>query len=186
MKHATLSGQDHNAVHPKFGLAPAILCLTLFSHTLFALPSDREQVAQLAANNAELNQQTHSSHYHGDVRFSQGTTQLQAAKVNTLGDEKNKITFAVAFGNQTAQAHYAEQIAENKPLLHAYADEIRYYPLTHIIELIGHAKVMQGDDSFSAPMIRYDTIKQHVISTNKGLERTVIILHPDKKAGKHL
>lgn len=65
--------------------------------------------------------------------------------------------------------------------MHAYADTIRYYPLRHLIELIGNARVEQGKNSFSAAKISYDTEKQHVLSQGNGNKRIIIIYHPEKK-----
>lgn len=153
----------------------------LASQIILAMPDDRTKVAQLAADTADLNQQTHRGEYVGDVQFDQGTTHLRAAKAITEGDKQNKLLFAVAFGDKNKQAHYWEQTAIDKPLLHAHANEIRYYPDRHLIELIGNALVVQGDDSFAAPKISYDTEKQHVVAKNDGKSRTIIIMHPGKK-----
>lgn len=148
----------------------------------FAMPDDRNQTAELNANSADLNQQTHSGEYKGDVQFDQGTTHLRAVRAITQGNQQNKLIFAAAFGDKSSPAHYWEQIAIDKPLLHAYAHEIRYYPERHLIELVGNARVVQGNDSFSAPKISYDTLKQHVVTQSDGKQRTVIIFHPEKKS----
>ncbi|MGQ3891250.1 lipopolysaccharide transport periplasmic protein LptA [Legionella sp. CNM-4043-24] len=141
---------------------------------------DCSKSARLAADSADLNQLTHRGVYLGNVQFDQGTTHLRASKAITEGNAQNKLTFAAAYGSQTEQAHYWEKTAENKPLLHAWANEIRYYPERHLIELIGNARIVQGNDSFSAAEIRYDTEKQHVVANSKGKTRTMIIFHPEK------
>ncbi|WP_420795316.1 lipopolysaccharide transport periplasmic protein LptA [Legionella brunensis] len=146
------------------------------------MPDDREKVAELTADSADLSQHTHRGEYIGNVEFDQGTTHLRAAKAITEGNQQNKLILAIALGNETAQAHYWTQTALDKPLLHAYADMIRYYPERHLVELIGNARVTQGDNSFSGPKISYDTEKQHVISKGDTKNRTTIIIHPEKKA----
>ena len=92
------------------------------------------------------------------------------------------ILLAIAFGSKKTQAHYWEQTALDKPLLHAFANEIRYYPERHLIELLGNARVTQGDDSFSSAKITYNTEKQHIAAKSSQHDRTVIIIHPEKKA----
>lgn len=144
------------------------------------MPDDRNKTAQLAADSADLNQLTHRGEYLGNVQFDQGTTHLRANKAITEGNAQNKLIFATAFGSKTQAAHYWEQTAIDKPLLHAYANEIRYYPERHLIELLGKARIVQGQDSFSAAEIRYDTEKQHVIANSDGNNRTIIIFHPEK------
>ncbi|WP_370637201.1 lipopolysaccharide transport periplasmic protein LptA [Legionella sp. 16cNR16C] len=146
-----------------------------------AMPDDREQLLQLSADQADLNEKTHRGEYRGAVELDQGTTHLRATKAVTEGNQQNKLVVAIAMGSAKDQAHYWTQTAQDKPLLHAYANTIRYYPERHLIELIGNARVVQGDNSFSAPKISYDTLKQHVISEPAGKERTTIIIHPEKK-----
>ena len=157
--------------------------LLLFNNA-FAMPDDKDKVIEVAADTASLSQQKHQGHYNGDVELNQGTTHIRASKAITKGNEQNKLVVAIALGDPTNQAHYWTQTALDKPLLHAYADTIKYHPDKHLIELIGHARVMQGDNSFSAAKITYDMLKQHVVSTGDKENRTLIIIHPEKKDGK--
>ena len=147
----------------------------------YALPTDKEQVMHVTANSADLSQQKHKGIYIGDVKFEQGTTNLHAAKAITEGNAKNQLSLAIANGSEGKQAHYWTQTDPNKPPFHAYADTIKYYPLTHIVELIGHARIEQGTNSMSAAKIIYDTLEQHLVSQSEGNTRTTIILYPEKK-----
>lgn len=157
------------------------LCLMTICHFVFALPEDREKRMELSADSADITQIAHHGEYIGHVELDQGSTHLRAAKAITEGDKRNKLVLAVAEGNKKEQAHCWTLTAVDKPPLHAYADIIRYLPEQHTIELIGNAKVIQGDNSFSAHKIIYDTVKQHVISKSDGKTRTTIIFHPEKK-----
>jgi lipopolysaccharide export system protein LptA len=148
----------------------------------YALPTDKEKVMHVVSDSADLSQQNHLGTYTGNVEFSQGTTNLHAAEAITEGNLKNQLTLAVAKGSNEKQAHYWTQTDPNKPPFHAYADTIKYYPLKHLIELIGHAHVEQGQNSLSAAKITYDTIKQHVLSNGDKETRTKIILYPEKKS----
>lgn len=159
----------------------SLLSFLLISTTVLAMPDDRDKLVELSADSADLNQQTHRGDYIGKVQFDQGTSHLRAASAFTEADEHNKLVLAVAKGDDKEQAHFWTQTALDKPLLHAYADLIRYHPNQHLIELIGNARVSQGENSFSAPKISYDTLKQHVLSKSDGKNRTVIIIHPEKK-----
>lgn len=147
----------------------------------YALASDKEQIMHVTADSADLSQQNHKGTYTGNVVFVQGTTNLHATKAITEGNLKNQLTLAIANGTEGKQAHYWTQTDPNKPVFHAYADMIKYYPLKHTIELIGNARVEQGPNSLSASKIIYDTIAQHVVSQSDGKTRTVIILYPEKK-----
>lgn len=152
--------------------------LFLMANTVYALDSDKEQVMHVVADSANLSQQKHTGTYTGHVEFIQGTTNIRATKAITKGNDKNQLTLAIATGIKGEQAHYWTQSASDKPPFHAYADTISYYPLRHLIELKGNARVEQGNDSMSAAIITYDTIKQHVVSQSSGTTRTTIIFHP--------
>lgn len=163
----------------KYGL---FFLLALLTFAASALPTDKEQVMHVMADSADLNQLAHKGTYTGNVELIQGTTNLHASKAITEGDDKNQLVLAIANGVKGKQAHYWTTTDPRKPVLHAYADTIRYYPLRHLIELIGNAHVEQGSDSFSAAKISYDTIKQHVLSNGDKKQRIVIIYHPEKKS----
>lgn len=149
--------------------------------TGFALPSDKEKIIHVTADSADLNQLNHKGIYTGNVEFTQGTINLHASNAITQSNTKNQLTLAIANGSNGKQAHYWKQADPNKPPFHAYADTIRYYPLRHLIELIGNARVAQGPNSLSAAKITYDTLKHHVISQGNEKTRTIIILYPEKK-----
>lgn len=157
----------------------ALWSLLLRSQVLLALPEDRYQLAHLAADVADLNQKTHYGEYHGNVQLDQGTTHLRAATAQTQANAQNKLLFAFAKGDNQEQAHYWVKPAINKPTLHAFADAIRYYPQRHLIELIGNARIVQGNNSFSAPKIHYNMRTQHIVSQTDGKTRTTIIVYPE-------
>ncbi len=158
------------------------LLLLVFTKPIFALPNDREQIVQLRAGSADINQQTHTGIYLIDVQLDQGTTHIRAVEAITTANEKNQLILAEIKGNKTIQAHYWSLPEVNKPLMHAYADIIKYHPESHLIELIGNARVDQENNSFSAPKITYDTLAQHVVSESSSTARTTIIFHPEKHA----
>lgn len=158
------------------------LLFLLSSKFCFALPEDRQKQLVLSADSADLNQQSHHGVFIGNVQLDQGSTHLRASSARTEGDKLNKLVLAEAKGDDKEQAHFWILTELNKPPLHAFADTIQYFPERNIVELIGNARVAQGDNSFSAPKIIYDTLKQHVLSKSDGKTRTTIILHPGKKA----
>ncbi|WP_298627749.1 lipopolysaccharide transport periplasmic protein LptA [uncultured Legionella sp.] len=162
----------------KWGLYFILMIISVIGH---ALPTDKEQTMHVVSDSADLSQKDHKGVYSGNVEFMQGTTNLHAADAVTQGDNKNQLILAIANGKNGKQAHYWTETGPNKPPFHAYADTIKYYPLKHLIELIGNARVEQGANSLSAAKISYDTLEQHVITESKGKTRTTIIIYPEKK-----
>jgi lipopolysaccharide export system protein LptA len=159
------------------------LCIGLaLSQTVWSLPSDETKLIELSADSADLNQKTHSGNYSGNVTYDQGTTHLRADRAVTNGNEKNKLIETIAMGSLTEQAHFWTQLSINKPIMHAYANTIKYYPDKHLIELIGNAKVTQGKNSFQASKISYDIVKQQVLSNGDEKKQISIVIHPEKKA----
>jgi lipopolysaccharide export system protein LptA len=148
---------------------------------LFALTSDNKEIIHVKADTANISQLEHKGDYKGHVELTQGTTHLVADNAETLGNDKNQLIQAIARGAGKKQAHFSTKTAEDKPILHAFADTITYYPLKHLIVLEGNAQVRQGKNTFSAAKIKYDTLKRHVLSESKGSKRTTIIIYPEKK-----
>lgn len=148
--------------------------------TCVALPDDRKQIMQIRADSADLNHQKHRGIYLGHVEIDQGSTHIRAHKAVTVGNQKNQLIRAHIEGNLTTPAHYSTLTEINKPELHAWADKIYYLPEQHLIKLIGHARIQQGKNHFSAPSIDYHIKQQHVVTQHhKSKERTVIVIHPE-------
>ncbi len=146
----------------------------------FALDTDKAEVAHVSADKADLSQKKHLGVYIGNVLFTQGSTNLIAQKAVTKGNQGNQLELAIAYGSKDSPAHYWTKTDEQKPPFHAFADTIKYFPLKHQIQLLGHAKVEQGKNSLSADKIIYDTLEQHVVTQSNGNSRTTIILYPQK------
>lgn len=157
-----------------------LLCIPLLSN---ALPEDAQQRLQFSASRAELSDHTHTGTLIGDVTLDQGSTHVRGTKALTQGNTSNQLVKAIIEGDLKHQAHYWTLTTKNKPILHAYADIIYYYPQQHRIELVGHAKVAQGNDAFTAAQIQYDLLHQQVFSKSDGQTRTNIIIHPGKNHG---
>ena len=150
------------------------------------MPEDRDKLIELTADEVSISQQNYHSEYLGNMELDQGSTHLRAAKAETRGNQQNKLIVAIAYGHNSSQAHYWTQTDLSKPLLHAYADIIRYYPDKHLIELIGHAKVIQGKNVFKSTKISFDTVKQHIFSEKAAQGRTTIVFHTDKSINSKL
>lgn len=153
----------------------ALIISILFPIASQALDSDHTQPMYLMADTAQLNQQTNAGIYQGNVRLDQGTTHLTADYATTLTDQDNTLITATAQGNDHERAHYWTLTDPDKPELHARAERIEYQAAENKIYLIGNAEVIQGEDSYFAPLIEYDTVADEVISPPHEEGRTVII-----------
>src|SRR3990167_1429702 len=136
----------------------------LHSTKLYALESDRNLPIQCSADSMQLKLKQHRIQCQGNVQITQGTTHVQAAAMIIHSDANNKLISAVAKGNTTQPAHYWTITDTQKPELHAYADVINYLPKHNLIELIGHARIEQDDNKYSAPTIKINSLTHTVIS----------------------
>jgi len=144
--------------------------------TTKALESDSDQPMLVSSDSAQINSQSGVGLYRGNVHFNQGASYLTADYAETFTDEDNNLVSAFAEGVEDQRAHYWTLTDIDKPELHARADRIEYQAKENKIYLIGNAEVIQGEDSYHAPIIEYDTEKEEVISPEDDQGRTVIIL----------
>jgi lipopolysaccharide export system protein LptA len=148
-------------------LKHSLLLLSL-TGTLHATP------IHIEANFASVNAGTHQHRFQEKVHIDETHQHLRAAWLEVTTDAHHQLTSAVARGDRHTRVHLWS--TEKSPTLHAYADEVQYFPQIHQVIFIGHAHLSQGKNSFSAPKIVYDTLTQHVESEGLGHGRTTIIL----------
>ena len=152
---------------------------------LFALPSDAQSKMYISAQNAQVDKLTGDSVYQGDVKIDRGTTHVTADKL-TVKSVSGKVVLLTAFGHDQQLAHYQTKTDINKPVLDAYADIIKYYPPQHVVVLIGHAYVVQGNSQVKGPHLEYDLNKQVLVTTsdpkNPG-QKTTFIIDPSELQG---
>jgi LPS export ABC transporter protein LptC len=122
----------------------------------------------------------------GTYQLNKNTSHLEASRVTTKMNKKNRLSRASAFGNSDKKAHFWTSDQTDTPPLHAYADTIYYHPITHQLELIGHANLMRGKNTLTAPHIRYDTQAEQLITTAENNKRTLILIDPTDHLEKHL
>lgn len=137
------------------------------------LDANEPEKTTASADRASLDLRKHQGNYQGNVRVDQANTHIRGQYAFTQGNEKNKLVWAVL----KDRAHYWTRTADNKPLLHAHADQIYYYPERHRIILTGHAKIKQGRDLFTGENIQIDTLHQQILSESS--TPTQIIIHSE-------
>ena len=160
----------------------SLLCLSMFSLNAFALTSDRSKLVYFSSGHASLDEKTGEGKYSEGVSIDQGTTHLRAIEAKTMMNAKHEFMRAIARGNSKKQAHFWTCTSADKPPLHAYADTLSYYPLENRLELVGNARIIQGDNTIQAPTINYDTKAERLITTASTDKKqgTLILIDPKK------
>lgn len=147
-----------------------------FSCLLLYVSTTKLQAAPItiSAGFASVDQSTHQHVFREAVQIDEIHQHLRASHVEITTDIHNQILSAIARGSKNTPAHLWS--TEKKPTLHAYANEIQYFPQEHRVVLSGNARLSQGKNSFSAPKITYNTVTQHIVSEAQAHQRTTIIL----------
>lgn len=143
------------------------------------LPNDAQEKIYIQAGYANFSQATHTGHYQKKVTFDQGSRHLRAESAESKHDQQNQLLSLLVQGNP---AHFWVIPKLDQPALHAFANQIVYYPNKHLIELTGQARIVQGADEFKAPKIVYDIDQQHVVTKRIAKEKTVIIIDQKNQA----
>jgi len=159
-----------------------LLCLSLITSNAFALTSDRSKLVYFSSGHASLDEKTGQGIYSEGISIDQGTTHLRATDATTIMNPEHQLTRAIAHGNTQEQAHFWTCTSTDKPSLHAYADTLSYYPFENRLELVGHARITQGDNTLQAPTINYDTKAERLITTSNTDKKqgTLILIRPEK------
>jgi lipopolysaccharide export system protein LptA len=147
-----------------------------FSAIGWALPSDRDQPANIEADHVEYQQKTGITIYTGHVKVDQGTSHLLADTMTVYQDSHNKKMQKII-----AQGNLAQYTTLPKPggeILHASAKTIQYDPINNQVLLLGDAVVMQEGNSFRGQHIEYDVTKEIVVSAPSANSKTTIVIRP--------
>lgn len=163
-----------------------IICVIIYPLRLYALPDDREKMAELNADHVEISAQAYEGIYSGHLHFSQGSTHLTADEAKTVTNKTHELVYAIAISHAPNLSHFWTIPKAGAPTLHAYAKRIEYYPKKNLVILAGDAKILQNQHELSAPIIELNTLNQHLITKKTPQSRTKIIFHLEEKYGKTL
>jgi lipopolysaccharide export system protein LptA len=154
-----------------------LLLFIFFIPTAFALPSDSEQPLEIVADTSMINYKTGVYTYEGNVKITQGTTQLLADRVVTKNNAEHKLKEAIAYGTQKL-AEYTTIPKQGDEMMHAQAKIIRFFPPKSIVVLEDTVIVTQGENSFHGSLIIYNIKTQIVTAPATKNGRATIIVEP--------
>lgn len=157
-------------------LSTSLLTATfLFSATLYAIPSDRNQPVSLEANKATFNEKTGVTTYTGNVVIQQGTLKLEAASLVAQLNAAHQIKTVTAQG---APAKFQQQLSDNKGLAKGEGRSIRYNAETGIIVLSGNAFLSQNGATFRGENLTYSMSKGDIEASGGDKGRIQIVIPP--------
>jgi lipopolysaccharide export system protein LptA len=155
-----------------------LIGLTLLAPVASALPTDREQPVQVAANSARFNEKTGIATYTGAVIIRQGTMEIRADEIVITTDSKGSLLTTVARGSP---ARYQQQTDPKKGVVTAEAARIDFDARSEVITLAGKARLRQDGASFQGSTITYNSQRQQVDAKGQGSERVMLVLPPQAR-----
>lgn len=158
--------------------AKLLFLLALLAPAVQALPADREQPVQVAANSARFNEKTGIATYTGAVVIRQGSLEIRADEIVITTDARGAMLTTVARG---APARFQQQPDAKKPPVTAEAARIDYDARNEVITLAGKARLRQEGASFQGNTITYNSLRQQVDAKGEGSERVMLVLPPQAR-----
>lgn len=158
------------------------LMLALSPLTAAALKSDADQPIHLESDSADLDDQTRTRTFTGNVVVTQGSIRVRADRlvVKELDAQTNHFR---ATGNP---ARFQQEL-DGKPgeLVKGHADIIEYDSTSEFLYLIGNAFLIQEGDTVRTDRITYDKIRSVMKggTSAKGKERVRMVIQSKKEQG---
>lgn len=156
----------------------AAIGLAMTPVATLALPTDRDQPLQVAADNAHFDEKSGIATYKGAVVIRQGTLELRADELVISVDKQGNVTSTVARGKP---ARYQQQTDPKKGLVMAEASRIDYDLKNETITLTGDARLRQDAASFQGATITYAIARQQVDARGDSSNRVQLVLPPQPR-----
>ena len=155
-----------------------MVCILALPQSSMALDNDQQQPLYLQADRVNIDHKIGRIDYFGHVKLSQGSSHLNAYKATNFTDQQNRLKEAIAYGHQQQRAHYWTIPSADKPVMHAYANKIQFFPERHVVFLIGNVTIQQGQMRYTAPWVEYDMKQERLISRPEPSGKTTIVIKP--------
>jgi lipopolysaccharide export system protein LptA len=142
-----------------------------------ALSSDKQQPIHIEADSVVIDDAHGTAIYRGNVRYSQGSTHLEAQEVTVYSTDRQKVDKVVADGDP---AKFRQRPDNQDQDMRGQAGHIEYFAAAERVILEKDAHLWQGKNEFAGSRIEYDTAKQMVKALKSGDEagRVQVIIQP--------
>lgn len=156
-----------------------IAIIWLIAPSVFALPEDRDQPIEIAADSAVIKEKQNQAEYTGAVLVTQGTLKLEGEVVNLKTNEAGEVETFVTKG-QPARFENLRRKTDKEPV-RGRAFTIEYSYDTDRVVLTGDAEITTQDSEFSGPEITYDINTGEVTASGSRSKRVNMTMQPKKK-----
>lgn len=162
--------------HASLRLLAIAIGLGVFSPTLLALSSDRQQPISVEADRADIDDKRGVSVYTGNVVVVQGSLRITGDKMVIHTNDRSQIEKIVTTGKPST----FEQLPDNKQdKVYGRAQRMEYYAAQEKLILIEEGFLEQSQNTFRSDRITY-FVKTDQVQAGKssGGERVRIIIQP--------
>lgn len=152
--------------------------LLLFPTLSLALSSDAGKPLDFTADHTSLNETTNVLLLTGHVELQQGTTHLQANKLEVYRDKTGETRQVIATGKL---AHYHTLSDHQQKPLDAWGETIQYYPQQGQVVILGKGSTIKhGDNEIIGDHLVYDMPQQSISSQQTtNASKSMIIVQPN-------
>lgn len=152
----------------------------LISYSALALTTDADQPIEIQADLVELDEQSGTNRYIGNVRMSQGSIEISAHQLE-ITSVKEEIERLIVTGTSAQQATFRQLSDEGQEIL-AHAEHIEYLEKSNRLILSGNATLSKNQNLIRGEKIDYNTRSHKLVAgaqaeTDKK-ERVHIIIQP--------
>ena len=146
--------------------------MAFVSSLVFALPEDAKQPIEIEAQSVVVDETTGLNVFSGDAEVRQGSLLLFAELIQVQTDNEEVVSM-IAKGSLEKPAKYIQKQENQARFIEATATLITYDVDEGMIFLVGHARLIQGFDSYSGHKLSYDinNEKVDVKGSEDGTER---------------
>lgn len=159
------------------GMILALLFGLLPPQPALALSSDKQQPIHIEADSVVIDDARGTAVYRGNVRYTQGSTHLEADEVTVYSADRHNVDKAVADGKP---ATFRQRLDNQGEDMRGQALHIEYFAADERVVLQGDAHLWQGKNEFSGSRIDYDTVKEIVKAAKAAADesRVQVIIQP--------
>lgn len=156
----------------------ALLAIMLASPALLALSNDKDQPVTIEADSVDIDENTETAIYRGNVILNQGSINLQANRVVVHNFQSDNARI-VATGKQIS---FSQKEDGTGQIIRGRANQAEYGINSARLELTGKAQLVKGKNTFRNDRIIYDREKAVVKagSSAQGKDRVKITIGPKK------
>jgi len=146
-----------------------ILSSTIFSSTVHALNSDKDQPIDITADRLEMNEAKQINTYSGNVLLKQGSLNINADSLILFFDENNELDYMEMSG----QPANLKQQNEEGEWMQGEAEIITYRDKESLLILKRKAKFKSGKEHISSDFIQINTDNEQIQAGNKNKQDRV-------------